>query len=439
MLNKFKEFLEDPDAWDLYITGGPGTGKTTGLGELVEYCIQQNINAVVCAYTHKACGILAEKLPSNAEIATLHSVLRKRPSINDQALKAKHIETSRQHSKPNTYQIMFVDEYSMVGEQDLMDIVAMQDPEYEADVAMKVVYIGDPNQLPPVGDMQAIVPVDPWWIKLTKVYRQAEDNKLLDTLYDLMSMIEGGPVKSLTPNANFIRGVDIVKGYFEDKNKDKVLLAYTNNRVESLNAQIQGYDTPQHNDIVYSPTTREHYITDHFVDTANVTSILKAFGDEELLFNSKYKTLEHLITMEGIKFIDMHSFVEGEFITHACVFGHYQYKMKLEALKQLAANSNREIERTYRASPKVWAYANPHTKLARARSKAWRDYLTFKECVICLDFPHAMTVHKSQGSTYNTVYLDSDDLYLCAQRDFNLYLKLMYVAISRASNIVYTN
>jgi hypothetical protein len=87
----------------------------------------------------------------------------------------------------------------------------------------------------------------------------------------------------------------------------------------------------------------------------------------------------------------------------------------------------------------VWASLNSHTKLARARAKAWRDYLTFKEYVICLDFPHAMTVHKSQGSTYNTVYLDSDDLYLCATRNFNLYLKLMYVAISRASNKVYTN
>jgi exodeoxyribonuclease-5 len=438
MLDKFIAFMNDPDAWELYITGGPGTGKTTGLGELTNYCMQNDIEAITCAYTHKACGILASKLPAGTNIATLHSVLRKRPMINDQALKAQHIEVSRQHGKPNSYQIMFVDEYSMVGEQDLMDITAMQDPEYEADVAMKVVYIGDPNQLPPVGDIQAITPSGPWWIKLTQVYRQAEDNELLDTIYAIKDMIEGGPVQSLPENKNFIRGMDIVNRYKDDRQTDKVILAYTNQRVESLNAEIQGYMVPLHGDDVFSPTTRELYLVEDFIESYQVVSIIKAFGDEELGFNSKYKTLEHLITMDGIQFIQLHN-QDEESVTHACIFGHYQYKIKLEALKCEAANTNRNIESTHKVSAKVWASLNSHTKLARARAKAWRDYLTFKECVICLDFPHAMTVHKSQGSTYNTVYLDSDDLYLCATRNFNLYLKLMYVAISRASNKVYTN
>ena len=75
--------------------------------------------------------------------------------------------------------------------------------------------------------------------------------------------------------------------------------------------------------------------------------------------------------------------------------------------------------------------------MARQRAKAWRDHLTFNDLVLCIDFPYAMTVHKSQGSTYDEVYIDSDDLYKCAENNFSLYLKLLYVAISRAKHDVF--
>ena len=54
-------------------------------------------------------------------------------------------------------------------------------------------------------------------------------------------------------------------------------------------------------------------------------------------------------------------------------------------------------------------------------------------------FAHAMTIHKSQGSTYDTVYLDTEDLGMVANMDYIMYLRLLYVAVSRASNKVITN
>lgn len=436
----FEKFLADNEAWDMFITGPAGTGKTTSLDELVEFAKAQGLNPVVCAFTHKACNILRSKLSADTNIATLHSVLRKRPTVNDQATKAKYIEKSMQHTKPDKYDILFIDEFSMVGEQDYMDIVALQDPEYEGAPAMKVVYIGDLNQLPPVGDMQTINPSGEYWVKLTKIYRQKDGNELLDTLHSIVDMLGGAAPTPLTPNKNFIRDINLEQEYRNCKDEDKVLLAYTNQRVEKLNRWIAGKEEPNHNDSLFSPTTRMHYIMDHFIPSSFINTIRKAYGDEELGFGSKYKTLEYLLTMPGIKFIDMHTDDgEGEFVTYACIFGHYQYKLYLDDLKRAAAQANKEIERVHKASAKIWAHANPHAPLARARAKAWRDYLTFKECVICLDFPHALTVHKSQGSTYKYVFLDTEDLYRCAETNFTLYLKLLYVGIGRASEKVYTN
>lgn len=57
-----------------------------------------------------------------------------------------------------------------------------------------------------------------------------------------------------------------------------------------------------------------------------------------------------------------------------------------------------------------------------------------------LDLRHsyACTVHKAQGSTYDTVYVDLDDLYK-AIRNKDMYNRLLYVAVSRAAKkVVFT-
>ena len=57
-LEVFKKFLSDKEAGEMFITGVAGTGKTTSLKELLEYCNENRVEAIACAYTHKACNVL---------------------------------------------------------------------------------------------------------------------------------------------------------------------------------------------------------------------------------------------------------------------------------------------------------------------------------------------------------------------------------------------
>lgn len=450
-LDMFKKFMADPKAWDMYITGAAGTGKTTDLKHQVQYCMDNDIAYIVCAYTHKACRILRSKLPEGANVGTLHSVLKKRPTINQHATNMSHIQVSMQHGAPEKAQVLFIDEYSMVGESDGADILTSQDPNYTGECEMKVVWLGDPNQLPPVGERQYVVPKGDYAVQLTKIYRQKDGNKLLDTLGQLVQYINNPKsAKALLPHENFIRGVDIVEEYTQlireasdfGAETNAVLLAYTNKRVETLNALIQGRPQPEINDALFSPNTRATYRLVRELDPLEITYVDLPHINEQLHLNTKYKTLEYLISSQMCRFAE----VVDEEDEHeqvkvvAFTFGHYQHKTYLERLKKAAAKSNADIESRNRGyTGASFAKRFPQNPLARARSKAWRDFLTYNETAHCLDFVHAMTVHKSQGSTFDCVFVDTQDLGTCADRDFAMYLKLMYVAISRASQTVVTN
>lgn len=435
-VDTFNAFLDDPDADDMYITGPAGTGKTTDLRYLVEICQQQELDYTVCAFTHKACGILRTKLPPNANVKTLHSHLKKRPGINQDAIHVDHVQSSNKSGEADETKLLFIDEYSMVGEKDLMDIRASQD-EHEG---VKVIWLGDPNQLPPVGDQQAVSPYGKYKVLLTKQYRN--DNPLQQVLVKLIAYINGTPAEPLQDvGTYFVRNQDIVEWYENDgmaEDFDGVMLAFTNERVQQLNAQAQGYHIPTGGDKVFSPSTREGYHFDCFLDPNSVSYIELPYG-EPLGLGSKYKTLEHILKNKEYKFVQLLNH-EMEPQTFCCIFGHYDYKLAKEELMEVAAKSNAAIVKANpKHKPGAWAASNREHPLAKARAKAWRDYISFNECCICLDFAHAMTVHKSQGSTYDNVYLDIQDVSRVADTNYKLYLKLLYVAISRASNQVVTN
>ncbi len=133
------------------LTGHAGTGKTYLMQRLTKNMLANKRRVILSAPTHKAVTVLARKLAEarieGVTCRTIHSVL---------SLKAKP-QTDRlvfqrdRGAEPVTADVVVVDECSMVDE-DLFRHIKRHLPN------AFVLFVGDPAQLPPVGETESQTP-----------------------------------------------------------------------------------------------------------------------------------------------------------------------------------------------------------------------------------------------------------------------------------------
>ena len=87
----------------------------------------------------------------------------------------------------------------------------------------------------------------------------------------------------------------------------------------------------------------------------------------------------------------------------------------------------------------VQAYQNSLQSLshaAKANGKLWGQFWKQKELFHEVKYAYAITAHRAQGSTYDSVYVDFQDILL--NRERREAFQCLYVAYSRASQRVIT-
>ncbi|MCI0501381.1 MAG: ATP-binding domain-containing protein, partial [Epsilonproteobacteria bacterium] len=63
-------------------------------------------------------------------------------------------------------------------------------------------------------------------------------------------------------------------------------------------------------------------------------------------------------------------------------------------------------------------------------TKLWKLFFQIKELFVDVKYTYASTIHKLQGSTYETIYIDLTDIERMHDKD--MMYRLLYVAITRA-------
>ncbi len=154
----------------LLITGGPGTGKTTIMKGLLSLLGQMQLSYVMAAPTGRAAKRLTEV--TGEEASTIHRLLESTidPATGDMVF-------LRDEDNPLKTDVVIVDEMSMV------DVLLLHSLLRAIPTGKRVIFVGDPDQLPPVGpgfpfgDMlrSGVLPT----VRLTEIFRQAQESLIV--------------------------------------------------------------------------------------------------------------------------------------------------------------------------------------------------------------------------------------------------------------------
>ncbi len=383
------------------IQGYAGTGKTFLLGRMVRRLRALKRKVYACAPTHKAARVLNDRI-ADADVRpqTIHSLLGLRLMPDGRG--AYRLEPQADHDLPQDG-IVIVDEASMVGLDEW--------PHIERTWDLQWVFVGDPAQLPPINEgMSPVFELD--GPCLTEIVRQEQGNPIIT----LATRIRDGEAVDFEPAFDGRHGVGVTRNkhaflqsamrafsderFREDSTHARVL-AYRNRTVRAYNDFIRRNLFPDadarftENEWLVARETWYREELPLLMNSEEVRVIEAETGQAEDERHGPWKTWE--LVVEDSDHGDLRD---------------------LEVLHENeAARFRRTLDRL---------------KKDAIRGEAdWLEYYQLRERFADVDYAYASTIHKAQGSTFHTAFVDVRDTAACRSSE---HQSLLYVAVTRPSD-----
>lgn len=155
----------------MVLTGGPGTGKTTTTQGIIAALKAMGLRILLAAPTGRAAKRMSEA--TGMEAKTIHRLLEYNPKDG----------YKRNDDNPLEGDVLIVDECSMI------DLLLMNNLMKAIPAGMRLVLVGDIDQLPSVGAGNVLrdiidskrIPV----IRLTRIFRQAQESRIVMSAHDI--------------------------------------------------------------------------------------------------------------------------------------------------------------------------------------------------------------------------------------------------------------
>jgi exodeoxyribonuclease-5 len=401
-INSLMEFLSDPSPDSRFFTlaGFAGTGKTFCMREVVARSKGSRAKFAFTAPTNKAAKVLRA---ITGEAQTIFSLLGLRI---DKTGELKQLVAGKAPPDLSDYTAIFVDEGSMVN-KNLFKLLHEKAITYD----LKVIFMGDAAQLPPVGEASS-----PIWTQvgnvasLTKVMRH--DNQILTLATELREVMNDFcPSITIKSSHSGDQGVwkvaknlfkqsifdAAVEGDFSDGSKSKVI-AWRNARVSEYNLLIR-------NAIFGAAAQSQPYIK----------------GDRVVAAAPCMRGEDPLLTT------DEEAIVEG-----AVECNHpLESKYRCRELS-VRTEANKLVRLLVLHEDSAARYAQDSEKLAydaKATPRLWKKFWEHKDLFHDIKYAYALTAHRSQGSTYENVWVDYQDILI--NRNRKEAFQCLYVACTR--------
>ncbi|MDJ0635355.1 MAG: AAA family ATPase [Xenococcaceae cyanobacterium MO_188.B29] len=374
---KMRDFIVNSENRFFRLTGYAGTGKSFTICQLIKWLLSAQYNVIAASPTNKAAKNLenmASEAGLNLEVTTVAKLLGQQAEIDTKTGKEKFV--SKGTEDISSYDVIIIDEFSMVNKDNFTDIkIEVEDAD-----ETKVIFVGDKAQLPPVGEDEPIV-ADHYCIRDYANLEQVAAN-----------MFQSDEFKV---NPNYVR-----------------FLVWRNKQADTLNAYVRqhlwGEDA-----LAYLPGDRLIAKTPVFRLAVDAFTLKDKW---QIIVNASD---ECEVTRKGI-------LREKDEYGHN--WQHYLVPVTLSdgnnlRLRILTESGLHEQKKTMLA---LKAKAKAETN-RRKRGKLWGRYY---DCLKSFDntpYAYAITTHKAQGSSIDYAFVDTTDMKHCPDLQ-----KILYTALTRA-------
>ena len=443
--------------------GYAGVGKSYCINMFVQQMVDEYDSQIcIAAPTHKALRVITQMSDAKGETAniayyTIHSLLGLKPVIDNKTGEEIFVKDHNSNNRVEDFDYIIVDESSMIDNR-LFGYLMEELDEHE----IKIIFVGDSKQLPPVNHTFAI-PMDEEkrkhfgidHIQLTEIVRQKENNPIIM----LSKEIRERRFKPETKVNDEGHGVIVVpkeqqmevltkmfksKNFNEDQDFCRVV-AWTNATVNHYNTIIrkllhideigealkekknEGYDMKEAMKLI---SEEFPYYKNGKIDLPNIVVGDTLIADKPIFNYNNSRQIEFQTNEELV--------VEDLYLED-CIVSHELYTCYMASVRELSKGHRSIIRICHDDSCiKLEAHLNKLRDRAikekdnKKRGGLWREYYDLKKSFAELKYAPCLTTYKSQGSTYKNVIIMVNDIARNPKKQE--LLQHLYVGVTRASD-----
>lgn len=434
VFDKLVERIDSPESNLTLLKGYAGTGKTFLIAMFVEWFLynRKGKRVALTAPTNKAVKVqksAADYQDPNLYYATIHGLLGLREQIDGYG-RQKFVQVNKNDASVEDYFLVVVDESSMLADE-LFDLLVPYTDYHN----LKILFVGDPAQIPPVGKSDSIpfmkAQQEQYQIEcleLTDIVRQSVDNPIIRTTMKVREFLGRDIVIPTRDDCFDERNMDgvfffdvekkdqfysIIKHYFTSENFKRdadfmKIVAFTNKTVNTFNKIVR-----------------------HFIYGKGVGKICVG---EKLIADGPIKNEEDIILFSTNDEFEVVSFTDKEIMYQEVPFRYYD---TVVVQTGLYGDVTKQIKILHESSEEDYQLIIEHLKelaLAEKRgsweaARQWEKYFRFQEVFAPVKYNYAITAHKAQGSTFsNCMVLEADIDIQKKIRDRN---RIKYTAFTR--------
>ncbi len=446
-LDLFCKWLNTPYSFQPFVMKGfAGSGKTYLSMKFLKKVDELGLCWTVVAPTHKAVGVLREGLKSESIQptwfpSTIHRLLRLK--LKRQADVEICEKTDQTENSLENLGLVLIDEASMIDSK-LLEITL----ECARCNSTRLVFVGDPAQLPPVGESSSSVFLMKRAVntELREVVRhQGPVLKLANIIRDgqfpckqppILPIINSrkGKVGILDRNSWLEKAKSSLKlSSLKDDHDRARILCYTNRIVDNL--------VPHARRAIHGEMADQYQVLPGEVLISRKAVMVNASLNEDevgeepdiLISSNREMVVEDVIPNSfDLSSLGIHQdfetplpVIETQIAKVRCD----QKEFSLRLMPQIGSKSRDELDLSL----------NQLSNQARVREKKnsasiWKLFFFIRDSFASLGPASVLTIHRSQGSTFGEVFITSDVFW---PKDLEFRRRLVYVAVSRASKGVW--